>query len=815
MSKWVKRVLSAVLACLLISGVVPMIPPLTVNAAGVTVTARTFDAGWGVAAIMSNGNILASDNGKPSILNDDMWENEIVQWSGISDAIEVSYGPHLNDFNPSLRTCYVLRSNKTVWATGGDYSKDKFTQVASSIIRISGNYAINVNNELLELGDSKIIMKGVADVTRDGLYALKTDGFVYRTSDNAFIMNGVIQISGGKCDFTNALYALKSNGDLYVFGRSFFNHNNAGKTQQWQAGYDFHEPERIATSVSSFSSGGFGLLVQEKNNTMWHWDAWGNREVKKQINIGNDVASFSCADGYLGGHAFAVFVTSKGSLYTFDNTYTPVKLMDGIKVPLKEDNGANSIKKKTVEFRSKIANGDSDSIPHYTNIEIDWGWDLFNKTEKIEYDSRLSIAGLALSTAAEDHETPLYFMLRELGFDESTIKPYDYDTSPHQATRVAHTFAHKSVIFNGADYNIFVIVNRGSHDLSDWIATNPLSLIDGFSFATNRTANDFQDYVKIATGKTYKQVANENNKLFIVGHSLGGAVANNLSVYFEDFAVERDTFVYTYAAPQTRISVLNLGVLGKSNVFNIVNAEDPTPIVPPSRDAKIGAIMSFHRNRVPGMSSIFDLLSNGKKPSGATTIAHSPVTYMSYLLSSDTWKLEHTFRGTKLVKVKCPVNVEVYNSSGKSVGSITNNVTEYTDILIYVEGDEKYIYMPFDEDFTLKLTATDSGSMEFSVFEIDPQTGTESIDKTFKNIALYEGKQFSSSVSSSIDVSDVALYVDDAIGNHIAVVNQNGSESTYETKQYFKLWGKDTSWEKTPLNWFLLIACFGWIWMAF
>jgi len=31
----------------------------------------------------------------------------------------------------------------------------------------------------------------------------------------------------------------------------------------------------------------------------------------------------------------------------------------------------------------------------------------------------------------------------------------------------------------------------------------------------------------------------------------------------------------------------------------------------------------------------------------------------------------------------------------------------------------------------------------------------------------------------------------------------------------FKLWGKTTTWEKTPLNWILLILCFGWLWMAF
>jgi hypothetical protein len=32
---------------------------------------------------------------------------------------------------------------------------------------------------------------------------------------------------------------------------------------------------------------------------------------------------------------------------------------------------------------------------------------------------------------------------------------------------------------------------------------------------------------------------------------------------------------------------------------------------------------------------------------------------------------------------------------------------------------------------------------------------------------------------------------------------------------YFTLWGKLTKWEKTPMNWILLIVCFGWIWMAF
>ena len=32
---------------------------------------------------------------------------------------------------------------------------------------------------------------------------------------------------------------------------------------------------------------------------------------------------------------------------------------------------------------------------------------------------------------------------------------------------------------------------------------------------------------------------------------------------------------------------------------------------------------------------------------------------------------------------------------------------------------------------------------------------------------------------------------------------------------FFKLWGKVTTYKKTFLNYLLLILCFGWIWMAF
>jgi len=47
------------------------------------------------------------------------------------------------------------------------------------------------------------------------------------------------------------------------------------------------------------------------------------------------------------------------------------------------------------------------------------------------------------------------------------------------------------------------------------------------------------------------------------------------------------------------------------------------------------------------------------------------------------------------------------------------------------------------------------------------------------------------------------------------VTGECAPEGTGEPSNTFRLWGKQTGWVKTPLAWFFLIVCFGWIWMTF
>jgi uncharacterized repeat protein (TIGR02543 family) len=70
--------------------------------------------------------------------------------------------------------------------------------------------------------------------------------------------------------------------------------------------------------------------------------------------------------------------------------------------------------------------------------------------------------------------------------------------------------------------------------------------------------------------------------------------------------------------------------------------------------------------------------------------------------------------------------------------------------------------------------------------------------------ALSDARSVAGNASATQAQVDAALNALNAAYNGLA-----------ENKNYFHLWGKTTKWEKTPLNWFLCIVLFGWIWMAF
>ncbi len=74
---------------------------------------------------------------------------------------------------------------------------------------------------------------------------------------------------------------------------------------------------------------------------------------------------------------------------------------------------------------------------------------------------------------------------------------------------------------------------------------------------------------------------------------------------------------------------------------------------------------------------------------------------------------------TKIIKVHCPVDVVIYNSSDDEVIRIEDDIVKnaVTGIYCIISDGEKYILVPDNGEYQVVITATDNGTMSYSVSE--------------------------------------------------------------------------------------------------
>ena len=120
-----------------------------------------------------------------------------------------------------------------------------------------------------------------------------------------------------------------------------------------------------------------------------------------------------------------------------------------------------------------------------------------------------------------------------------------------------------------------------------------------------------------------------------------------------------------------------------------------------------------------------------------------------------------------VASIRCPVDVEI-SVNGQTVGKIENNVASGVDeskIYVHVENDEKYIYFLTSDKFTINLTATGTGTMEYSVQNLDVPSWTTLDEKYFRKVELTSGKKMVSDINyldtntELVDTPNVQLYV--------------------------------------------------------
>lgn len=466
----------------------------------------------------------------------------------------------------------------------------------------------------------------------------------------------------------------------------------------------------------------------------------------------------------------------------------------------------NAVHRVRVLFHAGLAEEDYAYVP----MQIPWGWELFSRPadRSDSYDNRLAIAGLALSGAAEhDSSLRLSQMLASLGFED--WKAYHYTPGAFTPLQARHMIASKDVVLAGNPCTIFAVVCSGTlpSQLEDLISD---FIPGGFNSAAEDVRDNLLAYVKDHYGVSdTASLQGRNMKFFFTGHSLGGAVTNLLAGEMEEtgLADTHNMYVYTFASPLTVNEKAQL-----FNVHNIINADDGIPRLSPALcpqrlgtdrilDRQSGATV---QNRT---ETAFRLLTGGSlhgkslneimaaSPLEAASIlhgviaaltlpervtkffaAHDTTTYMALLLSDvPSYNLWEYGIGS-MATFQCPVDLSVYNSAGELVGQTVNhevNPDVYADVLIQVEETEdgdfiKYVYMPFDDEYTFVVSATGEGTLTYTV-----EGGGQA--NTFAHIGLTNGKTFSTQAGGQLPADAAQIFVTEGDVFH-AEVEHDGTE---------------------------------------
>lgn len=230
-------------------------------------------------------------------------------------------------------------------------------------------------------------------------------------------------------------------------------------------------------------------------------------------------------------------------------------------------------------------------------IDVEWNENWFSEGRPTEYHHGIARIAALLSEVAyvevEKHpeNNELLACYELLGFTRTSIEFHyelDYSDPVLGNNQAAFSFALKEIDTDAGKRNLLFAVIRGTPlSANEWISNLGISdstkkdaeIHEGF-FITMQSVKDslvrFVRSHKIDLEKTF---------ILITGHSRGAAIANLMGAELcgDNFFPGGRTFVYTFAAPNvTQRS--DTGQQKYDFIWNIVNAEDIVPSVPPNRN---------------------------------------------------------------------------------------------------------------------------------------------------------------------------------------------------------------------------------------
>jgi len=427
------------------------------------------------------------------------------------------------------------------------------------------------------------------------------------------------------------------------------------------------------------------------------------------------------------------------------------------------------------------------------NIDLKWGWNLFNK-DASEYDHNIAMAGLILSQAAESGESVIKTRYKELGFENTSTVFYSGRTD--NMDMPASCFASSKIKLNGETKYVVSITVRGTGDPGD-ILTDVGSVIYGFNTAANNVKDAFKNYYSSLSDYYHDSVTPNNTILFITGHSLGGAIAGQLGQMLEGISGHRNCiFAYTFASPNYQTFEYDIDSF--TNIHNIVNTQDIFPTVPWGYkkyghcwyyDSCENGLESYLRSVYTDeeweeiQKGLHDntLIFIGALNRGITGIKanHICQTYMACMLKDVPSNIGEGAKSTySLSSIHCPVDIQILDKDGNVAAWTSGEKAYYTqgaNLIIVIDKDEKYVYVPDGIEYNIVFIGTDTGTMNYTQQVISNDEVVS--EKTFGNVSIETGKLLYASVNAG-NASSQKLKVIDESGHIQKEVKESGKEAT-------------------------------------
>lgn len=374
----------------------------------------------------------------------------------------------------------------------------------------------------------------------------------------------------------------------------------------------------------------------------------------------------------------------------------------------------------------------------YAGATVDFKESLFEKSA-YEYDNELATLGAMLSCAVEKSEQDTVDLLQKIGVDGCGLHNIEKNEM------FAFAVAHKEMRLNGEDAVVLFVIARGTANPYEAFS-DAMNIKDPFF---NYTAYDYayRFYLRINDGISeyigkYPDLLDKPLKVFVTGHSLGGAGANlvaaNFTLYewWGNYLSNEDVFAYTYGAIDS-IDVKTPVVDGYENIHNIYNFYD-------TFGPNGWPIFTASGNSGKGKFGHIDQFGHPYTTNPFSCDNHLIENYLSSIVEGAI-SCKHPYFGSS---VWCPVDVEVLKN-GEVVGRITDNQVDEEllaanpEVALMVVEDSKHIAV-FDspEAYSLRITATDDGKMSVSTMSFD-ETGEGYGAAEYPDVALKAGQVFS------------------------------------------------------------------------